>query len=471
MLQVTQWVGALAWFNFELEYKNGCDNTVVDALSLVTTQLDPDTVKSILNRVTLGSAHWAKVHNPAIVEVDHHLEQEVHDTAGCTLVQMHVTDWAEAQKEDPTLSAVLNWLKAQKKTYLKALLADYASSKEGRLILHNQQNFMIHQGALYLHSPSKGEAKDFLLFVVPKACWVTTLNGCHWDAGHQGCDHTLSLLQECFWWPGMTSQVQQSIKSGVHWLQHEHNLSKATLHLIVATTPMDLLHVDFTSFETTLELNRLPKVTNVLVSQDHFMKHILVYVTPDQTANTVTKFLYQGYISIFGTLARLLSDQGANFMSSITDEMCKLLSMKKLQTMPYHPQTNGLVERSLQTIVWMIRKLGEDKKADWPGCLAEIVHAYNATWSTVMGYSPHYLTFGCRPRLPVDIYFPTFKSTEVPGRDVSAKHVDEYRTTVQDWLRATLQEAQIQLTAKAQWQKWYYDQNIGAMDLKPCDLA
>ena len=47
--------------------------------------------------------------------------------------------------------------------------------------------------------------------------------------------------------------------------------------------------------------------------------------------------------------------------------------------MPYHPQTNGLVERSHQMIMHMIRKLGEDKKADWPSHLAEIVHAYNAT--------------------------------------------------------------------------------------------
>ena len=62
--------------------------------------------------------------------------------------------------------------------------------------------------------------------------------------------------------------------------------------------------------------------------------------------------------------------------------------------MPYHPLTNGLVERSPQTIVCMIRKLGEDKKADWPSHLAEIVHAYNATQSAVTGYSLHYLMFG-----------------------------------------------------------------------------
>ena len=158
------------------------------------------------------------------------------------LVQMHVTDWAEAQREDPMLGTILDWLKAQKKTDLKALLAQHASSKEGQLILQNWKNFMIHQGALYLCSMPTGETEDLLLFVVAKAHCVATLNGCHREAGYQGHDHTLSLLREHFWWPGMINQMQQSIKSYTRCLQHESNLPKAPLHLIVATAPMDLLH-------------------------------------------------------------------------------------------------------------------------------------------------------------------------------------------------------------------------------------
>ena len=152
------------------------------------------------------------------------------------------------------------------------------------------------------------ETEDLLLFMVPRAHCVATLNGYHRDAGHQECDHTLSLLQEHFWWPGMANQIWLSIKSCVCCLQHEGDLSKMPLHLIVATTLMDLLHVGFTSIEMTLELNRLPKVTNVLVFQDLFTKHIMTYVTPDQTAKAVTKFLYQGYILIFRAPARLLSN-------------------------------------------------------------------------------------------------------------------------------------------------------------------
>ena len=177
----------------------------------------------------------------------------------------------------------------------------------------------------------------------------------------------------------MITQMQQSIKSCMHCLQHEGNLLKASLHPIVATAPLDLLHIDFTSIEMTMELNQLPRVANILVFQDHIMKHIMVFVTPDQTAKTVTKFLYQGDILIFGALARLLSNWGANFMSSIIDKLCVLLSIKKLWTTLYHPQTKGLVERSHQTIMQMIGKLEEDKKADWPGHLVEIVQAYNAT--------------------------------------------------------------------------------------------
>ena len=100
-------------------------------------------------------------------------------------------------------------------------------------------------------------------------------------------------------------------------LQHEGTQPQLPLHPIVSTALMDLLCIDFTSIETTMDVNRPPKITNILVFQDHFTKHGMVYVTPDQTTKTVTKFLYQGYISIFRALAKLLSDCSGNFMSHI----------------------------------------------------------------------------------------------------------------------------------------------------------
>ena len=292
---------------------------------------------------------------------------------------MHVTDWAKAQKEDPELDAVLQWLGSRKKAYLKTLLGECIKSKEGRMMWRNCQNFISLQGTLYLCSTPKGEDEDLLLFVVPKTHRTAALNGCHQDAGHQGCDCTLSLLQEHFWWPGMAKQMRQVIKACRCCLQYEGSTPKAPLCPIVATAPLDLLHVDFTTIETTMEFDKSPRVANVLVFQDHFTKYVLAYVTPNQSAKTIAKFLYGGYISIFRALARLLSDRGTSFTSSIIQELCEILGIQRLWTTPYHPQTNGLVKRLHQMIMCMIGKLGEDKKTNWPSHLAEIAHTYNAT--------------------------------------------------------------------------------------------
>ena len=136
-----------------------------------------------------------------------------------------------------------------------------------------------------------------------------------------------------------------------------------------------------------------------------------------------------------------------------------------------YPLMNRLVERLHQTIMCMIGKLGEDKKADWPSHLPEIEHAYNATQSAVTGYSPHYLMFGQWPRLPVDFIFPTIGSNEAPMGETSARSVDVYVASVRDRLRSTLWEMQAQSTAEACQQKQYYDRKIGAVNLKPGDLV
>ena len=100
-------------------------------------------------------------------------------------------------------------------------------------------------------------------------------------------------------------------------------------------------------------------------------------------------------------------------------------------------------------IMHMIGKLGEDRKADWPSHLAEIVHTYNSTRSAVTRYSPHYLMFGQRPRLPADFVFPTIGSNQAPTREASTRSVDMYVASVRDRLRSALQEAQAQSTTEA----------------------
>ena len=92
----------------------------------------------------------------------------------------------------------------------------------------------------------------------------------------------------------------------------------------------------------------------------------MAYVTPNQTAKTVANFLWLGYISIFRALAKLLSDQGANFESNIIKGLCELMGIWKVRTSPYHAQTNGQVERAHQTLICMIGKLSRYQEVNWP---------------------------------------------------------------------------------------------------------
>ena len=162
-----------------------------------------------------------KKKTPTVIKGYQEREREEQVAAGQVLVEMYVTDWAAAQKEDPGLDAVLQWLEAKKKTDLRTLLWEHVSSKEGQIIWRNHQNFMVLQNTLYLCSTPKGENEDLLLFTVPKTHQTAALNGCHGDLGHQGHDHALSLLQECFWWPVMAKQMRQVIRACKHCLQYE----------------------------------------------------------------------------------------------------------------------------------------------------------------------------------------------------------------------------------------------------------
>ena len=138
--------------------------------------------------------------------------------------------------------------------------------------------------------------------------------------------------------------------------------TKVLMQPIIATAPLELIHMDFTSIEKTMDLDQPPNVVSVLVFCDHFMKHIMAYMTPNQTVKTVAKFLLQGYISIFGALAKLLRVWGANFESITIKELCELMGIWKVRMSPYHAQTYRQVEWAHQMLMHMIGKLSRDQK-------------------------------------------------------------------------------------------------------------
>ena len=79
------------------------------------------------------------------------------------------------------------------------------------------------------------------------------------------------------------------------------------------------------------------------------------------------------------------------------------MGMQKIKTSPYHPQTNGQCERFNSTLINMLGTLPPEKKSEWKSHIGTLVHAYNCTRNSAMGFSPYYLMYGRQPCLPVDV--------------------------------------------------------------------
>ena len=212
--------------------------------------------------------------------------------------------------------------------------------------------------------------------------------------------------------------------------------------------PLELVHLDYTSIESTMELNKPPVVKNILVMMDHFMRYALTVVTKDKTVVTV---FYECFIAVFGVPVKLLSNRGVNFTSALVEELCVAFGIQKCRTTAYHAQCNGQVEHFHQMLFHMIGKLVCDKKAQWEQCLPELLQAYNSTRSVVTGYWPHYLMFGRHACLPVDYYFPMVSTFEC------SCHMPAYMMEVRRCFKEAYAEAHLQTNCEAEKQKRYYD--------------
>ena len=113
---------------------------------------------------------------------------------------------------------------------------------------------------------------------------------------------------------------------------------------------MDLVHIDYVKMEATVGLKEKPEVTDVLVMEDHFTHYLQAYVTKNHTAMTTAQVLYNEYFSVFSFPRRLISDQAPEFSGKVIAALCDLLGVAKIHTSPYHPQSNGAMERARQTL-------------------------------------------------------------------------------------------------------------------------
>lgn len=122
------------------------------------------------------------------------------------------------------------------------------------------------------------------------------------------------------------------------------------LHPIPVKCPFQIVGVDI------LELPKTDKGNYyVLVFQDFLMIWPFTFPMPHQKTDPEV-------IPVFGVPESLLSDRGGNLLSQ---DVCQLLGIKKLNTMAYHPQCDGMVERFNRTLKAMLSQHAVKFSSQW----------------------------------------------------------------------------------------------------------
>ena len=139
---------------------------------------------------------------------------------------------------------------------LKKCLGTETETEQGKTLFHICNSLILNKGLMYVSTTSKGKMEGVLTFVVSVGQRHMALNGVHRNVGHQGQQRTLALTQERFWWPMMAEDCCTIVRGCPHCQAFKGEVPKAPLCPIRVYAPLELVHLDYTSIESMMELNK-----------------------------------------------------------------------------------------------------------------------------------------------------------------------------------------------------------------------
>ncbi|KAJ3651676.1 hypothetical protein Zmor_017700 [Zophobas morio] len=218
-----------------------------------------------------------------------------------------------------------------------------------------------------------------------------------WTA-HGGAKKTTKLIQQNFFWKGMTTDVKKYCQ-GCHSCnlrKHQPKPSPDMQKMPVPCGIWGLVSLDIVGpLHITTTGNRY-----ILTCMDYLTRYPECIPLPDMKAKTIARAFVTNIVLRHGTPRMLLTDCGTQFLSELFQEMCRILGIEKIQTSPYRPSTNGVIERMHHVLKTMLSHYISEEYIEWDEMIPFVVMAYRNRVHESTKETPFFLMHGRDMELP-----------------------------------------------------------------------
>ena len=275
-------------------------------------------------------------------------------------------------------------------------LPDQFSQQQIQQLVKQSKNYLIQHELLY----KKDQKNPTTLYrVIHKKELPALLYMMHNDptSGHFATDAMFQKIRIRYYWPQYYEDIRKYVESCDSCQRRGRSKANNLLHPIPVHSPFYQIGIDF--------VGPLPRTKRgkkyIIVAMDYLTKWPEARAVSEATADATSKFLYEQIICQHGCPQIILSDRGTHFNNNLIKGLMEKFKINHLLSTPYHPQTNGLVERFNRTLCESLAKLSL-KNNDWDLYIAPTLFAYRTTKHSTTKIEPFFLVYGRSARLPID---------------------------------------------------------------------
>ena len=348
--RIQRWALILGGYDYTIQYKEGKSMANADALS----------------RLPLKSSRAEVPRPPELVRLVEHLAST---PLSCTKIRL-LTD------HDPILSRIRKWVQEGWPTREQSVNPDLQSYSRRKDELSTEGGCVLWGSRVIIPIKGRRRALDML------------------HEAHPGIVRMKSLARGYMWWPGMDSEIESCVKQCTDCQTSRKLPPVAPLHPWARPErPWTRIHIDYAGpFEGKM----------FLLLIDAYSKWLEIHVTSTSTTTATIELMRRTFASV-GLPETVVSDNASTFTSEEFGEFLRRNGIRHVRSPPYHPASNGLVERAVQTFKEGMKR---QKSGTLNTRLSRFLLRYRIIPHSSTGTSPSELLWGRKLRSTLDLLVP-----------------------------------------------------------------